>query len=372
MTAPTAPYQLHGFDVSYFTAKARVALRAKGVFLDERRAHVPTIQAKTGMAFIPIVVTPEGEVWQDTTDIIDRLEARHPEPALVPSTPLHRVASTLVELYADEFALTAAMHTRWGTEESEAMTRLRFGAMLGSLDLGNRAADAMVRARFAVGATPEAAPLIDAHLRGFLDAANAHFEANEYLLGDRISLADCALMGPVYAHYYTDLVSRRLLLETAIPVVRWIEYCNHPRAGGGARDGEQGEWFADDALPGTLIDLLTVMGEDGAPTILRLVRAVEAWAEQHAEIGETPPRAVGKIRAPLRGGEIERVAQAYSLYKIQRLADLLESLAEADRERVEQVLAGTGWGELLAHRPRFRLAKKGYDLVFAPLAAESA
>lgn len=366
------PYALHGFDVSYFTAKARVALRAKGVCLDERRAHIPTIQEKTGLAFIPIVVTPEGEVWQDTTDILDRLEARHPEPALQPSTPLQRIASTLIELYADEFALTPAMHTRWGTEESEAMTRLRFGAMLGSLDLGNRAADAMVRARFAVGATPEAAPAIDAHLRAFLDAANAHFEASEYLLGERIALADCALMGPVYAHYYTDLVSRRLLLETAIPVVRWIEYCNHPRAGGGARDGEQGEWLADDALSGTLIDLLTVMGEDGAPTILRLVEAVEAWADEHAEIGAEPPRAVGRIRAPLRGGEIERVAQAYSLYKVQRLADGLAALAEPDRKRVEQVLAGTGWDDLLAHRPRHRLAKKGYALVFAPPAAARA
>ncbi len=371
MASADRPYELHGFDVSYFTAKARVALRAKRVFYEEKRAHVPTILEKTGLAFIPIVVTPEGEVWQDTSDIIDRLEARHPEPALYPATPVHGVAALLVELYADEFALTSAMHTRWGTEESEAMTRLRFGAMLGSLDLGNRAADAMVRARYAVGATPEAAPLIDAHLRAFLDAANAHFEAHDYLLGDKISLADCALMGPVYAHYYTDLVSRRLLLETAIPVVRWIEFCNQPRAGGGERGGEQGEWFEGDALPGTLLDLFTVMGEDGAPTILRLVEAVEAWADENAVIGETPPRAIGKIRAPLRGGEIERGAQVYSLYMLQRLTDRLAALSEPDRKQVESTLAGTGWAELLAYRPRHRVAKKGYDLVFAPLAAQA-
>ncbi len=366
MGADERIYELHGFDLSYFTAKARVALRAKRVHLEEKRAHIPTIVERTGLAFIPIVITPEGEVWQDTSDILDRLEERCPEPPLRPTTPLHRVVCALVELYADEFALTPAMHTRWGTPESEAMTRLRFGAMLGSRELGDRAADQMVKGRFAVGATPEAGPAIEAHLRAFLDAANAHFESYDYLLGERISLADCALMGPVYAHYYTDLVSRRLLLETAIPVVRWIEFCNLPRAGGGARGGEQGSWFSDDAIPDTLVGLLRVMGEDAVPTLLAMVEAVEAWADANAEIGATPPRAVGQSRAQLRGTELVRVAQAYSLYMLQRVLDFYAALSEVERAHVDRALDGTGWAPLLAVRPRHRLEKKGYDLVFAP------
>jgi glutathione S-transferase len=358
-------YELHGFDLSYFTAKARVALRTKRVHLEEKRAHIPTILKRTGLAFIPIVVTPQGETWQDTSDILDRLEARHPEPPLRPATPLHRMVCALFELYADEFALTAAMHTRWGTPESEAMTRLRFGAMLGSPELGNRAADQMVKARFAVGATPEAGPAIEAHLRAFLDAANAHFETHDYLLGDRLSWADCALMGPVYAHYYTDLVSRRLLLETAIPVVRWVEFCNLPRAGGGARGGDQGNWFADDAIPETLFALLRVMGEDAVPMLQAMVAAVESWADDHAEPGKTPPRVVGEARATLRGAELVRRVQAYSLYMFQRVLDVYTEIPEAERAAVDRALAGTGWAALLAGRPRHRLEKKGYDLVFA-------
>lgn len=364
MTTPVRPYELHGFDVSYFTAKARVALRAKGVFVDEKRAHFPTILEKTGHGFIPIVITPEGEIWQDTSDILDALETRHPAPALYPATPVHRLVAALVELYADEFAVTPAMHTRWGTPESEAMTRLRFGAMLGSLELGNRAADAMVKGRFAVGATPEAGPAIEEHLRAFLDAANAHFEDHDYLLGDRISMADCALMGPVYAHYYTDLISRQLLLETATPVVRWIEFCNAPRAGGGERDGEQGEFFADDAIPATLVDLLTVMGGDAAPTLLATLDVVEDWADTNAKIGETPPRAVGQSESPLRGTTLVRGVQAYSLYMFQRVSDAYHALGESDRKAVDAALAGTGWEPVLARRPRHRLDKKGYDLVF--------
>ena len=295
MNPTDRPYVLHGFDVSYFTAKARAALRYKQLYLEEKRANVRWILEQTGHAFIPVVTTPEGEVWQDTSEILDALEARHPDPPLLPRTPVHRIVCALLEVFADEVMLTAAMHTRWGTEEGEALTRRRFGAMTGSLEQGNRAADQMVKGRFAVGATPEAGPAIDEHLTAMLAALSAHFETQDFVLGDRMSVADCALMGPIYAHFYTDLVSRRLLLETALPVVRWIEYCTMPGA------DDQGDWFADDALPAPLVEVLRTFGRDGAPLLIRLAEVIEAWADEHAVVGETPPRAVGVAVAAARG-----------------------------------------------------------------------
>lgn len=362
MNPTERPYVLHGFDVSYFTAKARVAMRYKQLYMLEKRADIRMILDRTGMAFIPVVTTPEGEVWQDTSDILDRLEARHPNPPLYPETSLQRVVCALIELFADEFCLTAAMHTRWGTEESEAFTRRRFGAMTGSLEQGNRAADQMVKARHAVGATPEAGPAIDAHLDALLASLSAHFEEHDFVLGERMSLADCALMGPIYAHFYTDLVSRKRLLETAIPVVRWIEYCNMP----GAED--QGEWFRADGIPETLVAALTTMGQDAAPILVALADTVEGWADEHAVVGEVPPRTVGQARGDFRGTPLERAAQAYSLWMLQRVLDPYRALPDAERARVDDALAGTGWEPVLAYTPRHRLEKRGYDLVFAPFA----
>ena len=359
MNPTDRPYVLHGFDISYFTAKARVGMRYKQLFMEERRANLKMIVEKTGLGFIPIVTTPEGEIWQDTSEILDNLEARYPAPPLYPKTSLHDLVCRLIELFADEICLTTAMHTRWGTEDGEAMTRRRFGAMTGSIEQGNRAGDAMVKARFAVGATPEAGPAIDQHLADLLAALSAHFEENDFLLGERTSLADCALMGPVYAHFYTDLMSRRLLLETAVPVVRWIEFCNMPGV------EEQGEWPADDAIPETLVNVLKVMGRDGVPMLLAIARAVEAWADDNAKIGETPPRAIGMAEADLLGTTISRGAQVYTLWMIQRVLDPYRALSEADRARVDTVLAGTGWEELLAYVPRHRLEKRGFNLVFA-------
>ena len=359
MNPTDRPYVLHGFDVSYFTAKARVAMRYKQLYMEERRANLRMIIDKTGLAFIPIVTTPTDEVWQDTSEILDNLEERYPNPPLYPRAPLQGLVCALIELFSDEICLTAAMHTRWGTDESEAMTRRRFGAMTGSIEQGNRAADQMVKARYGVGATPEAAPAIDQHIADLLAALSAHFEEHDFLLGERTSLADCALMGPVYAHFYTDLVSRRLLLETAVPVVRWIEFCNMPGA------DDQGDWPADDAIPETLRRVLQVMGRDGVPMLLALARAIEAWADENAKIGETPPRSIGTVTADLLGTPITRGCQVYSLWMLQRVLDPYRALGDTDRTRVDAALAGTGWEELLAYVPRHRLEKRGFDLVFA-------
>ena len=76
------------------------------------------IVPKTGKSFIPVVVTPEGEALQDTCDIIDALERRHPERPILPSDALLRFASLLMEYYADECLIYPGLHMRWHYEEN--------------------------------------------------------------------------------------------------------------------------------------------------------------------------------------------------------------------------------------------------------------
>jgi glutathione S-transferase len=362
MNATSAPYRFHAFEVSYFSAKVRPALRYKQLWVEELRADYGEIQRRTGLAFIPVVVTPDDETWQDTSEILEHLEARHPNPPLVPRSPVQRIASHLVELYADEFATIPAMHYRWGSELGEASARARFSAMTGSLEIGNAAADRMAAARIALGATDAAAPVIEAHTRDLLDALSAHFEAHPYLLGGRMSVADCALMGPLYGHLFTDLVPRRLLLETAVPVVGWIERCNFPNTDG------QGVWLADDALAPGFRDVLAVMGRDAAPLILDVVRAFEAWADDRPADLEEPPRQVGVCDTALRRTSIQRRSLSYTLWMLQRTLDAYRALDPLARKPVDEALAGSGWEALLAYEPRHRLGKRHFQLVFEPSA----
>ena len=360
MTAPTnGPYTFHAFDVSYFSAKVRPALRYKRLWYDEVHADYPLIRERTGLTFIPVIVTPEDETWQDSTDIYDRLEARHPQPPLFPATPVQRIAAHLVELYTDEFALIPAMHYRWGSELGEASARARFIAMIGSEEIGTAAAARMARARLALGATDENAPAIEAHTRDLLDVLSTHFQAQPFLLGARMSFADCALMGPLYGHFFNDLVSRRLLLETARPVVGWIERCNHPNA------PAQGEWLADDALAPTLREVLRVMGTDAAPVLLNGLEVFERWADTAPRDLKELPRAVGQIESTLRGLPLVRYAGSYAPFLVQRVLDDYRSLDPAARNRADETVAGTGWEAVLAHTPRHRVAKRGFKLVFA-------
>ena len=70
-------FRLIGAERSYFTAKVRPALRAKRIFFEEVPATPEAyreILRRTGLAFIPVVVTPEDETWQDTSEILDALE----------------------------------------------------------------------------------------------------------------------------------------------------------------------------------------------------------------------------------------------------------------------------------------------------------
>jgi glutathione S-transferase len=359
MPTPSAPYRFMAFDVSYFSAKVRPALRYKGLWYQEERADIPDILRRTGHGFIPIVITPEDETWQDSTAIYDLLEERHPDPPLFPSTPVQRMTAHLIELYCDEFALIPAMHYRWGTPKAEEMARARFSAMIGNDVLGNKAADRMAGARLLLGASDEAAPVIEAHTRDLLDTLSAHLSESAYLLGDRMSFADCALMGPVYGHLFNDHVSRPLLLETARPVVGWIERCNFPKA------DSQGEWLADDAIAPTLKEALRVMGSDSVPMLLDLVRTVEDWADENASASDKVSRAAGGCETTLRGEPISRVAMTYVLFSVGRVLDAYHSLGAIEREQVDRAFEGTGWEDLLALELRHRLVKKGFDLAFA-------
>lgn len=175
-----------------------------------------------------------------------------------------------------------------------------------------------------------------------------------------MSFADCALMGPLYGHFFVDLESRRLLLDSAWRVVGWIDRCNAPNP------DHQGEWLTGDALAPELLRVLEVMGQDAAPVILDVVRTCEDWVDANREGLDVLPRAAGGCESTLRGMKFKRGAFPYALWSIQRIHAVWRSLSASERESVSCVLAGTGWEDVIAHVPRQRLARRGFDLVLEP------
>ena len=356
-------FRLYGSEVSYFTAKVRPAFRIKRVphveTLATPRVYREIIRARTGLQFIPVVVTPEDDTWQDTSDILDRLEERFPEPALVPPTPVQRVAAFLWELYADEFMILPAMHYRWDFADSIAKARADFASTNGDPVAANKFADRMSGVLPGIGVLPESVPAIEAHLAELLDDLERHFAKHPYLLGGRPSIADCALMGPFYAHLYLDAAPSRLLRERAPLTCHWIERMNHPDP------DENGAWPDGDALPDTMRPILARIGADASAYVLDTVRAYETWADTRPADVTEPPRATGFHQSSLRGVPFGRYTSSYTLWMLQRVTDPYRALSAADRAHVDQAFAGTGCDAFFRFEPRHRVEKRGFKLTFA-------
>jgi glutathione S-transferase len=355
----TPPYRFYAAEISYFSAKVRPALRHKGVhFLELLPDYRKIILPRTGLAFIPIVITPADETWQDTSAILDALERRVPTPPLYPVTPVQRVAAHVIELYADEFMILPAMHYRWSFPESVAKARADFASVSEEPAAATRFAERMQGSLPFLGVVPATTAAIEAHLRELLDALSAHFAVHPYLLGTRMSLADCALMGPLYAHLYLDAVPGRLLRETAPAVCRWIERMNHP-------DPEApGIWLPDDALAPTLGPILRLIGSDAVPLILDGVRAFEAWADEQPAGLDELPRGVGGHATSLRGVSVQRFTSAYTPWMVQRPLGVRAGLDASARAAVDRAFAGTGCERLWARAPRHRVGKRHFKLVY--------
>ena len=209
-----------------------------------------------------------------------------------------------------------------------------------------------------LGVRPESHAAIEAHLADLLDALSAHFAEHAALLGTRMSLADCALLGPFYAHLYLDAVPGRLLRERAPRVCHWIERMNHPDP------TAPGDFLAGDALAETLRPLLALVGRDAVPLLLDTVRDFERWADARPPELEEPPRAVGFHETGFRGARFQRYTSPYTLWMLQRTLDAYRALSEAERARVAASLAGTGCEALLAYQPRHRMGKRRFKLCF--------
>jgi glutathione S-transferase len=102
----TPPLRVYGASLSYYTGKLEAYLRYKEIpyqriamGLSARRR----IRRLTGADQMPALELPDGRFLTDTTPIIDWLEARHPDPPVIPRDPLQAFASRLLEDYAEEW-----------------------------------------------------------------------------------------------------------------------------------------------------------------------------------------------------------------------------------------------------------------------------
>lgn len=155
--------------------------------------HLRIVRRK-GAGKVP-ALDVDGRLVIDSTNIAEELERLAPEPAILPLNPRDRALCHAIEEWADESLYFLGLHYQWREAEGARIAAKAFRtSLIGAvthLFLRRR----IERQVVAQGTGRKSAEHIESDLRRHLDAVAALVVPGPFVLGDRPTLADFALMG---------------------------------------------------------------------------------------------------------------------------------------------------------------------------------
>ena len=314
-----ADYIVVGSEESPYSVKVRAYFRYKGIPHQWReRSNAQDLFAKHArLPLIPLVVTPEDAGMQDSTPIIDAMEARFPEPSVHPPGAAGFV-SALIEEFGDEWGNKWMFHMRWAREVDQVAVSRRFAAKAEDVEAAAKAIrERMVPRVWFVGANEVTAPQIEQSLADALPSLDAHLAQRPYLFGSRPAFAEFGLWGQIYECGRDPTAGA--LVAKAPNVVAWVERMAQP-----TNDGPFDDWAA---LAPTLAPF--VADQVGALFLPWSVANAAALAAGEDEFDVT-----------LKG---QRWTQKPQKYHARSLAALRSRYAEAGEDaELDAILADTG------------------------------
>ncbi|MFQ3245150.1 MAG: glutathione S-transferase [Arenicella sp.] len=358
--------KLYGSQFSLFTGKVRSYLNKKGIEFEEvtstLKVYKNFIIPRTGVRYVPVIQTENDLVIQDSTVIIDYLEAECPEPSVYPDTPKQKLASLLLEVYGDEWLVIPAMHYRWNfPEKNEKFIYAAFGSMV--LPKGPKFIQRLLGKKVAskfkgfvprLGITAKNIPALEASYEQLLSDLNTHFKQHDYLFGGRPSIGDFGLIGPMYAHLYRDPAPGELMQRIAPEVCKWVERMISDEIA-------NGEFLANDEIPATLIPVLQRMAAEHLPVLLDTDARLTLWRTENIDAREVA-RFIGMHKFTVEKVEAERAVLPFSLWMFRRPVDFYQSLN--DTSGVDEMLLEAGFGTLLQSGLQNQLARVDNLIVF--------
>lgn len=312
-----AVYRLFGADTSPYSFKVRSALRFKGLdfeWVARCAANEAEFRDLAKTPTVPLLVSPEGKVNQDSTQILAILDKAHPEPAIQPQDASLAVLSLMLEDYADEWLNKAMFQQRWGQMPDRDAASIR---VLVQINGGKRPrayktpakqiAQRMVSRLPLVGAEAENSPALEASYRRFALLLNEHLKAHLFVFGGHPSAADFALAAQ-FQQMLTDPSPAAWLNDRAPFVVAWCENMSDPKAG-----GPHGEL---EALAPTLKPLFEK----------EIARTYLPWANANAA---SASRQKKRFSVTLDDGVFEQATQNYAARAFQKLRDKVRGAKDA-------------------------------------------
>jgi glutathione S-transferase len=235
-------YRIIGAEISPYSVKTRSYFRYKGIPHEWilRGAFDPAeFQKYAKLPLIPLVITPEDEGMQDSTPILEKLEAKFPEPSIHPSDPTLAFLSALVEEFGDEWGNKWMFHYRWAREVDQDSGARRIVQSMAPSGLSDEQAKGMaegivqrmVGRVWFVGSNEVTGPQIEDSFVEAVGQLEAHLASRPYLFGARPAFADFGLWGQIY-NAWTDPTCGGILNDQGKNVVAWCERMLEPRTEG--------------------------------------------------------------------------------------------------------------------------------------------
>lgn len=322
-------YRIFGSEMSPYSVKVRSYFRYKAIphaWIVRNAGNMEEYDRYAKLPLIPLVVSPDGKALQDSTPILEAMEALFPEPSIHPQDPTLRFLSALIEEFGDEWGVKWMFHYRWTYEADQASGAERIAREnfpgAGGEELGN--AVAMIRGRMVprlkfVGSSDATREMIEACFKRALAILETHFTTGrKYLLGNRPAFADFGLWGQMY-ELSTDPTPGAIMRRMAPNVLAWIERMLAPK--------DEGPFEPWRELSDTLSDLLRdEVGRYFLPWSDANARAAAAGASESA--------------ADLPGGRWTQEPQKYAVKSLAALRARYEAAPE--KGILDAILKDTG------------------------------
>ncbi len=251
----TAPFRLYGAELSPYSIKVRSYLRYKGLefeWLARSNARQEEFARYAKLPLIPVLVDADETALQDSTPIIEKLEAEHAAQSITPDDPALAFVAALIEDYADEWLNKAMFHYRWSYPEDQESAARRITDMIFEGAEKPEGIEDSVRTRmigrlYHVGSSPETAALIEGSFTRALAQFETLLSGRAYLFGGRPSIADFGVAAQL-AQLLSDPTPGAVIRAQAPNVVRWIERMENPKA--------EGAFASFDDVKGAVAELL--------------------------------------------------------------------------------------------------------------------
>jgi len=341
--------KVYGLNVSYFTGKLETYLRYKEIPYElcpmTAKEFTRTIPEKTGALQMPAVELPDGRWITDTSPIIDWLETEHTSHLILPDDPVQAFVCRLIEDYADEWLWRPAMHYRWSYPASSKLLARQISDVVAR---EMTAPSWLVRWRTNKrqkynfverdGVTDETRPHVEGCYLKLLKILEEIFAKRPYIFGDKPSLADIGLSGPMLRHFSMDPTPAEIMRETSPSVMEWVYRlwnCRMSRVQGG---------YVDD-IPDDLYPLIREIGE----THLEALNAnAVAWN------GDKKRHDANVQNVQYRDLQTSQ----YRVWCLEILRERYAALSDVSRDAVKSLLEKQGALEALL---RLENIKSGYD-----------